>query len=54
MAHKLNLQVIAEGVETEEQKDILLEVGCDYGQGYLFSRPISQTQFEQYILDSHI
>jgi diguanylate cyclase (GGDEF)-like protein/PAS domain S-box-containing protein len=49
MAHKLNLKVIAEGVETETQKEILKCIGCDYGQGYLFSKPISAQAFEKYI-----
>lgn len=40
MAHKLNLKVIAEGIETEVQRDLLTNAGCDFGQGYLFSRPI--------------
>ncbi|MBI5659077.1 MAG: EAL domain-containing protein [Nitrosomonadales bacterium] len=40
MAHKLWLKVIAEGVETEAQRDLLIMAGCDYGQGYLFSRPL--------------
>jgi len=39
MAHKLGLKVIAEGVETAQQKSLLIKMGCDYGQGYLFSRP---------------
>jgi diguanylate cyclase (GGDEF)-like protein len=40
MAHKLGLKVIAEGIETEEQCNMLRSIGCDYGQGFLFSRPI--------------
>jgi EAL domain-containing protein (putative c-di-GMP-specific phosphodiesterase class I) len=47
MAHKLGLKVIAEGIETEEQLQFLSEAGCDYGQGYFFSRPLPQEQFEQ-------
>ncbi|MDF2441114.1 MAG: hypothetical protein JWN98_2098 [Abditibacteriota bacterium] len=40
LAHNLNLQVIAEGVETEDQLALLRRMKCDYGQGYLFSRPV--------------
>lgn len=43
MAHKLDLQVVAEGVETIEQRDQLLRYGCDELQGYWFSRPIDAT-----------
>lgn len=47
MAHKLKIKVIAEGVETEEQRELLIESGCDYGQGRLFSNPISVAEFEK-------
>ncbi|MCZ6458340.1 MAG: EAL domain-containing protein, partial [Gammaproteobacteria bacterium] len=41
MAHRLNMQVVAEGVETKDQLDFLLCEGCDFAQGYLFSKPRS-------------
>ena len=40
MSHALNLKVVAEGVETKKQVDMLDEIGCDYYQGFYFSRPI--------------
>ena len=46
MAHKLDLQVIAEGVETSEQRDQLLRYGCDELQGYWFSRPVDAATCE--------
>ena len=46
MAHKLGLKVIAEGIETAEQHHLLATAGCDYGQGYVFSRAVSSENFE--------
>lgn len=40
LAHRMNMKIIAEGVETIEQYEMLLEMGCDYYQGYLFSKPL--------------
>ncbi|HBT32721.1 MAG TPA: hypothetical protein DEB15_07725 [Pusillimonas sp.] len=40
LANKLGLRVVAEGVETPEQHDLLMDLGCDYLQGYLLGRPV--------------
>ncbi len=45
LAHALNLEVIAEGVETAQQVDELKRIGCEYGQGYFYSKPLSKTDF---------
>ena len=47
MAHKLDLKVIAEGVETEAQRKLLTEAYCDYAQGYLFSKPVPAEVLEE-------
>ena len=46
MARQLNLNVITEGVETEEQARFLLELGCNHAQGYLYDKPLEQSAFE--------
>ncbi|NLF35271.1 MAG: EAL domain-containing protein, partial [Clostridiales bacterium] len=46
MAHWLSLCTIAEGVETREQADFLLSIGCRYMQGYYFARPMPRAEFE--------
>ena len=53
VAHQLGLTVIAEGIETNEQKRMLIRAGCDLGQGYLFSKPIPVSLFEQQFLTSN-
>ncbi len=46
LAEQLDLPVIAEGVETKEQAQFLSDIGCDYHQGYLYSKPMSIEEFE--------
>ncbi|MBL4613168.1 MAG: EAL domain-containing protein, partial [Emcibacter sp.] len=46
----LGLTVVAEGVETEEQAQILRQKGCDVLQGYFFSRPIPADDFEKWVI----
>lgn len=50
MAHALNLKVVAEGVETENQRDLLKQAGCDYAQGYLFARPMPPEELEKLLI----
>lgn len=49
MAQKLGIQVIAEGIEGEQQETLLLEAGCDLGQGYLYSRPVPAQELEEWL-----
>ena len=48
MAHELGMKVIAEGIETDSQRELLLAAGCDYGQGYLFARHMPAKDFEAF------
>jgi len=54
MAHKLDLKVIAEGVETKRELEILKEIGCDFAQGYLFSKPVPKTEIEKLLIERKI
>ena len=49
MAQNLGLQAVAEGVETEEQLERLRDLGCSYTQGYLFAKPLSEEQAEEFM-----
>ena len=54
MAHALRIKVIAEGIETEEQKAILVAAGCDYGQGHLFCPPVPPAAFEAFVAKNQL
>ncbi|MEA5419316.1 EAL domain-containing protein [Spirulina sp. CCNP1310] len=46
LGHQLNLAVVAEGIETPDQLKMLRDLGCDYGQGYLFAKPLESAGIE--------
>lgn len=50
LAHKMGFEVVAEGVETEKQYEILKRLGCDCIQGFYFSKPLNRDDFEKYAL----
>lgn len=52
LAHNLGLNVVAEGVENEEELKLLQQLGCDQGQGYLFSKPLPSDQLQQWLSTS--
>lgn len=49
LAHAIGVKTIAEGVETEDQKNTLLSLGCNYIQGYFYSKPLPHDDFESYV-----
>ena len=49
MFHDVRRKIVAEGVETEEQMDTLVELGCDYLQGYYYSKPVSEEEFLAFV-----
>ncbi len=51
MAHQLGLKVVAEGIETKAEYDILKQYQCDEIQGFLISYPLSETEFKNFVID---
>ena len=47
MCNRIGIQIIAEGVETKEQKEMLRDLGCAFAQGYYYSQPISRSEFDK-------
>lgn len=45
MAHSMGMKVVVEGIETREQLELLHRMGCDYGQGFLFSPAVTRDEF---------
>lgn len=54
MAHQLGIQVVAEGVETQEQHNILLEAGCDFGQGYWYCKPVTSAELTERLAQENL
>ena len=52
MAHTLGIEVVAEGIETQQQQNLLLDIGCDYGQGFFLAKPMSEREFEKTYLEN--
>ena len=52
MAHSLKVKVVAEGIETREQRQFLEGLGCEYGQGFFFARPLEIEAFKKYVGES--
>ena len=50
ICHRMDIRVVEEGVETEEQFDILKRNGCEQAQGYLFSKPVPIEEYEERFL----
>jgi diguanylate cyclase (GGDEF)-like protein len=48
----LSLDTVAEGIETPGELELLIDLGCNYGQGYLFSRPLDEESIEQFLASS--
>ncbi len=53
LGKNLNLQIIAEGIENQNQNEKLMELGCHLAQGYLFGKPIEATEFEECLKKSN-
>ena len=49
LGHALGMKVICEGIETEEQEQLLIACGCEYGQGFLYGKPMRRADYENFL-----
>ena len=49
MLKQLNKKIVVEGVENEKMRDTLIEMGCDFLQGYFYSKPVTESEFTKYM-----
>ena len=49
LGHALGMRVICEGIETEEQEELLIACGCEYGQGFLYGKPMRRADYEAFL-----
>ena len=49
LGHALGMKVICEGIETTAQEELLIDCGCEYGQGYLYGKPMKRADFEEFL-----
>ena len=54
MAHSIGIEIVAEGIETKEHMDAMVELGVDYIQGYYFARPLDEHQFLSFIQTNNL
>lgn len=54
MAHKLGIRTVAEGVETQAQHEMLIKLGCDFAQGYLYSKAVPKHEFERILEEQQV
>ena len=54
LSHTLGMYVVAEGIETQDQRELLKTFNCRYGQGFLFSKPLAADDITQHLKNSHV
>ena len=51
LARKMNISTVVEGVETVQDEEMIKKLGCDFGQGYFYNKPISAEDFEKLYIE---